>query len=384
MVLSFVSCGKHVDWSSTFDSKDKIPFGTHILHRELPKMFPEVKRHTVSEHLDDYFFLADSGNYIKIEEYMLLDSLDWQSLQEFVYKGNKAFLAFNYRSNIMLLKNLELELTSDDSLADKNKIDYEIEGKGHFELINEKGISGTYFSKVPQDSHVMGYQNSYGEKQPNFIEVKYGEGHFLLHAEPYVFTNYHLLYNNSSSYVASVLSYLDNADIHWDNHSIFRRKREGADTTLDDNGSLAFLMQNPPLKMAWQLLIAMGILFLLFNYKRKQKPHTILTGFTNSTVDFSQTLAHLLARSVNHQALALKKIAFFSDQLRRHFYLEAGEWPPNFAHSLSQKTSVDLELCRHLVSEVQQVRNREISTKTQFFDLQEHLNNFREKAKIYE
>ena len=50
----------------------------------------------------------------------------------------------------------------------------------------------------------MGYQAIKQKKEPNFIQVPFGNGSLLLHTQPAVFSNFHLLKEDHYEYTRSI------------------------------------------------------------------------------------------------------------------------------------------------------------------------------------
>src|SRR5436305_15122600 len=57
------------------------------------------------------------------------------------------------------------------------------------------------------------------DRYSNFIAVPYGKGTFYLHSDPIAFTNYQLKDEHHLAYAEKVFSYLQPANIYWDDFS---------------------------------------------------------------------------------------------------------------------------------------------------------------------
>ena len=71
LLLAITSCNqdqKYVDWYRYYDSRNKQPFGTHILRKELPKTFSDAKISNINKSSTAFFegCFAKRGVYEKM------------------------------------------------------------------------------------------------------------------------------------------------------------------------------------------------------------------------------------------------------------------------------------------------------------------------------
>ena len=85
-----------IDWRETFSVNDKIPFGTYIVSKSLPYLFPEgkieISRSPVPERLEYMDTLCPSA-YIFVNYGFQTDPVEMKYLLDFVEKGNYMFIA---------------------------------------------------------------------------------------------------------------------------------------------------------------------------------------------------------------------------------------------------------------------------------------------------
>lgn len=384
------STERPVDWTSTFDSAHIIPYGTYVLHRELKDIFPDSKVINIKENTYEYLekiqYDYSTDNYIYIHQENIFTDAVWEKLLMYVNYGGTAFVSLGtpnptfekylevkYHSfeppNAVIIKNLNLSV-----LNNGKEKSYQF----------KKGVGTNYFSEFnPFTTEVLGYINYKGKKEPNFIKIHHGSGYFLLHAEPFAFTNYYMLRNENYRYVTDALSYLPDQNILWDNHRINRR--EAMDNKSDGGffSALSFILKHQSLRWAFFLLVSMGILFLIFNSKRRQKAIRIIEPYPNYSLSFAQTLSELYKNNVDHTAIVKYKINYFLEQIRMHYNISAKETEKDFSELLSAKSGVDLNLCKKLALQIDIFRSKNYLDKEDFFKLQSLIQSFNQKSGHY-
>lgn len=374
-----------VNWAPTFDSRHTIPYGTYVLHRELTDLFPESRVTVISN--NTYEFLEDATYDYRTDTYMLIYPKDpftdavWTKLLQYVNNGGTAFVSMGTR-NYTFEKHLGIRFHSLDPPGSDVEVGLSVRsGKERLHTLN-KGVGTNYFSEFdPEVSEVLGYIHYKGKKEPNFLKVYHGNGYFLLHAEPYAFTNYHMLRNQNHRYAADVLSYLPDEDILWDNHRINEREAVRQDSGFFN--ALGFVMKHQSLRWAFFLLVVMGLLFLVFNSKRKQKAIRIIKPYPNYSLGFAQTLSELYKNHADHTALVKYKINYFLEQIRIHYNISAKDTEKDFSEILSARSGVDLKLCRKLALQIDIFRSRNYLDKEDFFKLQSLIQSFNQKSGHY-
>lgn len=374
------------DWNKTFESDSTEPMGTYVLRRELPKIFPKSEITDIKKSTYTFFYEEpENGNYFYIHTgTSLIPDTAWKEILHFVNKGGTAFIS-SYIFQKSLMDSLGFETSGFQILGEKETIKYTINkpnGVDSF-IFNGKGKNKIWFSDYdPNYTEILGYSD-YGDSiEPNFLKVYYGKGYFLLHTEPVAFSNYEMLKSNHFNYVTDVFSYLDDTEIYWDNYRTYRRNREH----YYDNGgffdSLSFIFKHKSLRMAFLIMLMLGLFYLVFNSKRRQRAQEIILPYSNYTLDFTKTLSELYRYNLDHTALTKYKINYFLEQLRIKFNITAKETETDFSDLLIAKSGVDKKLCQELATTVNNFRKREYLNKQDFLKIQSLIELFNRKIKF--
>lgn len=383
----FISCSSDVDWTRYFNSEKTTPFGTYVLRGELDEIFHESLINDLNETLysyfsDNYHHDYDELRYIYINDYLVHDQEAWTELAYFVEHGGTAFISTHSFKDFQI-DDLEIELSSFENKPKGPTVSLSVKNKPNKTYKYDKGAGVSYFSKYNHETTtVLGYLESNNEKQPNFIKVNYGDGYFLLHSEPIAFTNYYLLKTDNYTYVSDVFSYIDDGEILWNN----KRFQSINESGRNDGGffnALSFMMKHESLKVALYLLIIMGLLYLLFNSKRRQRIVPIVLPYENYTLDFAKTLAELYRHHPDHKAMVQYKINYFLEQIRVNHNITSKDTEKNFSELLSAKSGVDLSTCQILVANIEDLKTKDKIRQEDFFKLQSLIDTFNKKSKIY-
>jgi hypothetical protein len=408
---------KPINWSPTYGINDKIPFGLKVFNDEVNGLFknqnlekfsetpyeflyetnsyendstyyeenvPPVidtisydnPSDTIASQVIDTLSIVDTSSYenenviqsveirndkkgtiFSISDYYKFDERSTEELLYFVEEGNTVFISSTTLSDV-LKDSLNFDIMLRNHIETKLKSTL-VNSKISFEL--DKGASDYYFSKFDKNTtKILG--NIHDEKYtlPNFIEIKYGEGKFILHLQPIAFTNYYLLKNNYK-YIESVCSHVDSETIYWN--------VEGSQSSSISDSPLRFIFSQPALKWAWYLGLFGIIIFMLFNAKRRQRVIPISEPVKNTTVEFAKTIGNLYFIEKNHKDIAEKKIVYFLEKIRKEYYLETTVLDETFMNRLHQKTSKDKTDIVKTINKINYIKNSSSLTEKDLVEL---------------
>lgn len=351
MVIVDMSKPKPIDWRPTYSLHEKTPFGLYILDHELPSLAKNRKitkiTETPYEYLNkyyDYDTLVNTytikGTLMAISERPILDDPSIDELFYFVGHGNTAFLSMKGFPK-KLLDSLKLDYQSEFETNQDLNLWVENPILGNEKHTFKEGIGNNYFYKIDTlKTTVLGYQG-YNDKHVNFIRVRYNDGWFILHTQPEVFTNFHLLKTNHYKYAEKVLSYLPEAPIYW---SLKNQSGE-----IESGSQLRFIFSKPALRSAWYLFLLGMLVFIIFNAKRRQRVVPVIKPLENTTVDFAKTIGNLYFQEGNHSDLIDKKIVYFLEKIRQEYMLDTTKLDAEFTKKLQQKSGKKLEDVQRVV-----------------------------------
>lgn len=419
---------KVVNWTPTFDSQSKIPFGTYICENQLKYLFPDSPIHSVGFNTEE--FLEEGkmrrSNFIFIYPEINVNYALESAIKDQRDHSNIFFLsAYNFNNvskydiaisdeeeNIVdtvqttevvppAVEPVQDSLLSTDSLPiatlpyfngneyknlAKNKKLRQFEFLDSFysgkKFLVRGSVKGKYFTELPYDAEVMGYVMINGEYKPNFIRIPSGTNWMYLHLEPMVFTNFSMKYNTNRSYVAAVFSHLPDKIIYWNNERIVARFKQ-AKSKGGIASFLSFALQHKGLKMGILILGLSGLLYILFNSTRRQKAIAYIPALKNDLLNYSDSLSAIFKKSPNYKYLCSLKVQYFRTLLNEHYGMQKIQFNSEFAQQLHQYSKIDLEECKYLIRYIEKVNQMDFCTETNFTELSSLLNQFYLKTQWY-
>lgn len=363
---------KPIDWSESYSSLDKIPYGGYILKQELPVLSPsdqvEINHKPLFQSLNDEFRSLEAElNWIFINSRIGFDPFETDLLLQRVNEGDQVFIAASEFSS-KFADTLNLETDYEYSPWDSSITNFEVQSPEDFSLsFSNPALDSTkkwtypkllrrYFSSFDSTSTtILGTDNA---SAVNFIKISFGDGAFFLHSNPAVFTNYFLRDVEYADYAFKALSYLPPENrIVWDEHYKIGRRYE--------DSPIKYVLANADLKMGWYLAIVGIILFMIFRGKRKQRIIPIIKPPVNSSIEFAKTIGDLYLEKGNHHTIALKRIDFFLEYIRSNLGLETYKVDDQFISDVSRRSGIEESEIDKLFSLIADIRqNDKIDTSS--------------------
>lgn len=378
-IIAELNAPKVFDWNPTFSSVDKNPFGSYILHEQLKQLYPSANIQT--HRIPPYNVLHDKNEtksaYIMLAPDVQIGRTDLDEMLNYVRDGNVIFIAA-YDATSELLDTLGVKIRDASNIisTDSTSINFTSPSiaSNKFYTFKRSTIDG-YFSELnKKDSTVvLGIRQ---DNMPDFVKRQYGKGYFLIHAAPVCFSNYFMLSDNNRDYTAKALSYLppDISILHWDEY--FKQGREGANTPL------RFFLTNTFLHWALMLTVAILIIYILFEMKRRQRIIPVIEPLRNTTLDFVETVSSVYYSSHDNKSIAAKKIQFWLEHIRQRYYLSTNHLNDSFVQQLQRKSGVTKELIETILNNIKRAEAQPKVTDDVLLGLTSSIDEFYQQSKI--
>ncbi len=350
---------KPIDWTPNYDISKKTPLGLKVFDAEVAKLFGKEKIQRVSQ--TAYEFLEPQYNYDSIVNtydirgtmmYIAKDYIiDDESTQELLYfadHGNKIFISSETFPE-KLMDSLKFDYSSKFNPTDSILSWVANPNLGTEKINTTVGAGINYFQKIDTlNTEVLAYQINGKDTATTFIRVPFGKGEFLLHIQPNIFTNFHLLKNKNYQLAEKTLAYAQSENIYW--------LIKGQSGEVISNSKLRYILSQPPLKAAWYVFLFGLLVFVIFNVKRKQRIVPIIKPVENTTVEFTKTIGNLYFQEGDHNNIIDKKIIYFLEKIRTEYLIDTSVLDENFEQKLQQKTGKKPEDVRKVVSLIKNFR----------------------------
>jgi hypothetical protein len=360
---------KPVNWTPTYSTRDKIPFGLYILDKESKSLFKgqEIKKfaETPYEFFDAQYDYDNgiynvSGTFMAIEESSTLDTESINELVTFARHGNTVFLSAKMFPQPLLDS---LDITINNKFHYVDSIQLSIDKPGSIKEYFNEGISFTSFDSINTDYiTTLGHQYIKDVKEPNFVKVQIGAGSFILHTQPAAFSNFHLLKGDAYKYAEDVLGALPKGNIYWYAQPFGYGEGESG-------SPMRYILSQPALRWAYWLAFIALIIFFFFNAKRKQRIIPEVEPVRNTTVDFAKTIGNLYLQEGNHHTIIEKKIIYFLEKVRREYMVDTYSLDDAFIEKLHLKTGADKENIQKTVQLIKKHRHQFESSEADVIEL---------------
>ena len=249
------------------------------------------------------------------------------------------------------------------------------------EFIYSRGQNKSHFTSLDTlNSSILGYvafidENPLFSNKPkqttkavNFIKTKFGKGTFYLNCTPQAFTNYYILKGNKD-YVANTFSYLGNRALYWDNY-----KKTGR---VIINSPMRFILNQVTLKWAYYLTLMGLLVFVIFKAKREQRIIPVIEPLENSSVEFAKTVGSLYYQHKDYTNLITKKLNYFLEFVRSHYYLDTRKITDKTPQDLAAKSGKSLTETKILLDFIGYLKSKNVHTVEDLKELNKKLTSFK-------
>lgn len=366
---------KSLDWTESFSSEDKIPYGGYLLHEMLPEVFPGAPIQSNQQPIFEYPDSSrESKNWVFIDIEFGLDQWETNKLLSWVEQGDQVFIAArNYSQawsdTLEINTNMENPLLSGGSILtdDTARVNFtnpKLRTPEGFPYFSSTTV--THFSDVDSTLKVtvLGINE---EQNPNFIRIDFGEGKLYLHSNPTLFTNYFVRDESGAKYATTALSYLPVRATYWDEYYKASRRSDVA---------LRYVVSEEYLSWAWFLSLSGVVLFLIFKAKRKQRIIPHIQPPKNSSIEFAQTIGSLYLENGDHKGIAEKKIRFFLEYIRTNLGLATTDFDESFLKDVSRRSGINLQEIQLIFEHIEQVQNADTISSRELKNLSQQIDQF--------
>jgi len=372
---------KKINWFPSYVSHHKIPYGTYVLNDLMEKYFPN-KIQQIQKPPFEFLTRTDSikGTYFFVNESVAFEEAELNALLDWVNQGNMLFVASrSFEKKLLDTLHLEQQNVYNDGT---------LEPLFYYELVNPKikhqrveftkDYYTTSFDRLDTlRTTVLGQVYSPSDstdtttKHINSIKQPFGKGEIVLTSFPKAFTNYFILKDNNVEYTAGLLSYLGrNGQIYMDN---FHKSGKSFYTS-----PMYLFLNTKEFKWAYYLVLIGGLIYIIFEGKRKQRAIPVVTPLKNQTLAFTRTIADMYFEKGELLLITKHKIDYFLEYIRSKLYVSTQNLEDEtFLRNLSLRSNTDLKEVKALISMISKLKTKQYVTETELKNLNQKIQAFK-------
>ncbi|MCU0429751.1 MAG: hypothetical protein MUF42_07230 [Cytophagaceae bacterium] len=322
-------------------------------------------------------------SYLFINNHLAISETDVHALMRFVSEGNAVLLSAAFFSGT-LADTFHLSTTNsylEDSLAflefrDKKRrvIPCSFTNKAFLKPFRFD-LSGLVYGNSFKtfDSARAEVLSVNDRNEITYFRIQHGAGYFYFSSLPHAFTNFSFATRPCADYASTALSYLVAPTLLWDEYyKVGRHHNKGKKYLFDKHVSL---------KSAWNMVLFGVLLFMLFESKRYQRLIPVYKKLRNTSVEFVHTMAMLYKQRGDHSDLAQKKIQYFLEYIRQHYYLPTHELNLEFVGRLSKKSGISEDDIKQLVGLLAQLQKSKFCSEDDLLRLSKSIDSFKTRSK---
>lgn len=364
----------------TLRQQDKIPYGTYAAQSLLSGLFPSATIATDAHSMGFLDNISDKQNneaLIFVSKYFNASERELNEILSFVKRGNYVFII---TKSLSFSSNRFFHCTDNSVSVDEY---YGVEGdslrigleRPPFALANAYIYPGkryeNYFSAIDTPTTIVLGRTQ--EQKINFIQLNAGKGSIYIHLAPLAFSNYFILHKNNIHYFQKALSVIPAGvkKVIWSEYYLNKPLHHNTQKP----GLFRVLFQYPSFKWAFITAIALLLLYIIIEMRRKQRIIPVHPKPANESLDFIKTIGRLYYEKSDHRNLAQKMSTYFLDHVRSRYQLPTQRLDETFIQSLHIKSGYDKGALHYIITFISELKEADI-TDEQLFELHKQLELF--------
>ncbi|MDC6390003.1 DUF4350 domain-containing protein [Maribacter sp. PR1] len=381
MLLQY-SKPKNINWFESYVRTHKIPYGTFVANELIENQLFQEKVQQV--YLPPYEFLSNNdslnGIYVFVNNDVSFEKAELNRLLNWTALGNTLFIAsesfekkfrdtLNFETGVVY-GGFEVAQKQEHQLVNpmlKGKQPFTYEKENYVTVFNEiDSVKMSVLATVqtPKDKPEEYIENITAVKRP------FGKGEIILSTFPKAFTNYFILEKDNKDYTAGLFSYFHNREkIYMDNY----HKSGKAFYT----SPMYIFLNTKELKWAYYLILIGGLIYIIFEGKRKQRPIPVVKPLQNQTMAFTRTISDMYFEKGDRNSIAEHKINYFLNYIKSRYYLTNISQEDEFYKKISGRSGNTIGETKTLFNFMDELRNSPLVSESQLIKLNKLIQKFK-------
>lgn len=353
------------NWLPSFHPEDKIPYGTHILKNA---MAARGRLSIENIDIDSLTSKADSAgaNLLFINDRFEPNEGEMAKLIQYVEKGGVILLSttsISYAvSDLLQLKwdyhTSRLDSTARTCFISKSKsLDTQVCFPCQSPELPNSFLVTNYIDEENPDSlfysrDTLMVFNPTGNATAMRIFI--GKGMWILHSQPYAFSNFGLL-NGHRAHANNLLTMIQDKPVIWDIHFIKRSMSSQPDGDFsgsvladDQKSPIVEILKHDLLRWAYWLLFSGILLYFILLIKRKMRAIPVWRAPGNESVNFIRLIASVYLSGNDNKAILEKKLRMFLIHIHQRYGIRDFDWSDESMQLLCSVSGYDAEKLKRL------------------------------------
>lgn len=398
-VVLFVYYKKHYfpkyNWYPDYRKKSDQPYGLKLMFDLLKEQKDGVTVFSSNEYLELDTTLVNT-NFITVGNEFFPDSINGVHLLKYVENGNCLFISSEYAPLEIITHFVPIGDTIHgyadmyDSIVHVNftqdsLMPFREDLRFHHQFLKDTTSRGwtfyeqSYFNDTLAQYGFVPISNCNKQYYGGFY-INHGKGKIVVHANPFLFTNYCLTQKNGYKHLANFMSMLNKGPIYWDD-PLGNQSRHGNNEHGTMQNPLRFLFSNDSFRWAWYVFLITVLLYLLFRSKREQRIIPILPVNTNASIEYTKAIGTLYFQTKNHQPLAHELYIVFMAEVRNRYNLPPDLPEQELVSQLSTRSGIAQNVIYNLFKQFKRLREDKESTSDDLIALYKSIENYHKKRK---
>lgn len=386
---------------SSIIKKPVNPAGTYLLYN-LIKKYSKTKsiraiQTTSEKQLDELLPLTSSNDfpnlYVSIAENYSIKKKDYDYLLDFVSAGNYAIVSAEEFSNGFTNQLMDEKFVTTSYFYDTNIYihfnhpDFKSQHDLHLysEELNYHGKLkyrefGFFRDELITEDMI---RISESQEHVNCLMIPYGDGFFIIHSQPYNFSNINVSRKDGKVNAENIFSHFPYNNVYWHQNfgkyseyrGVPKPKKKKEPQKFSRSSPLEFILKNPMLFMAFILSIVGLLLYVLVFSKRQQRIIPPIESNSNSSLEFLDVVSKLYYEQKQHNKLVNHMLNIFVTFVRERYYLNLTTKQPDLPLRLSEKSGIDEARIKDIINRFRSAKSKQFSEQ-ELIDLYVQLEYF--------
>lgn len=377
------------------------PAGTYLLYN-LVKKYSKTKsiraiQTTSDKNLDDLLPLTSENDYpnlyVSIASSYNIKKTDYDYLLDFVSAGNYAMISAEEFSNGFTNKLIDEKFITTSYFYDTNVYihfnhpDFKSQHDLHLfsEELNYHGRVkyrnfGFFKDELITEDMI---RISGSQDHVNCLMVPYGDGFFIVHSQPYNFSNINISRKDGKTNAENIFSHFPYNNVYWHQNfgkyseyrGVPKPKKKKTPHKLSRSSPLEFILSNPMLFMAFILIIVGLLLYVIVFSKRQQRIIPPVESNDNSSLEFLDVVSKLYYEQKQHNKLVNHMLNIFVTFVRERYYINLTTKQPDLPLRLSEKSGIEEAKIKDIIKRFRSAKSKQFSEQ-ELIDLYVQLEYF--------